>query len=70
MSYTTQYMLACANTVLIAVFGAILLADPVTLGITVAAAAWCKIAMIGCSAAAAFLPRVTAKPSDQRQDMD
>ncbi len=64
MSYTTQRALAVAVTVVLAMIGAIQLANADTLGLTPRLTAWLGIASVGLGILAGFLPNVRGRATD------
>lgn len=64
MSYIAQRYLAVAVTVVLAMIGAIQLANADTLGITPRLTAWLGIASVGLGILAGFLPNVRGRATD------
>lgn len=62
MSEQRQFYAAVLVAVLLAVLGAIQVADPVSLGLTSRVAAWLGVASAGLGVLASFLPSVRRRP--------
>lgn len=68
--YSWQYALSIGVTVILAMLGAIQIADPKLLGLSPQVLAWVGIICAGLGVLGGFLPRVTAPPSEKREGMD
>lgn len=70
MNYNVMYGLAVGIAIVLAIIGAIQLADPAELGISPTVVAWTKVITPGLGILSAILPSVRKPPSDDRQGMD
>ena len=70
MPYKLMYGLSVTVAVAIGVIGAIQVADPVKLGLSVQAVEWLKIITVGLGILAGVLPSIRTPPNDARTGLD
>lgn len=70
MAYRLMYAGSVLVAVLLAIIGAVQVADPIKLGISAQAVEWLKIVVPGLGILAGVLPSVRKPPSDPRVGQD